>query len=40
MECLKEAASFGMKVLKITCGENHTLALIEIPSEEENSETP
>lgn len=23
-----------MKVLKISCGENHTLALIEMPSEE------
>lgn len=35
MECLKEAAALGMKVQKVSCGENHTLALIEIPTSEE-----
>jgi alpha-tubulin suppressor-like RCC1 family protein len=28
LECLKEAAQIGMKVVSVSCGENHTLALI------------
>lgn len=34
MECLKEASQIGMRVMQISCGENHSLALIEMPSEE------
>lgn len=34
LECLREASLIGMKVLQISCGENHSLALIEMPSEE------
>jgi alpha-tubulin suppressor-like RCC1 family protein len=30
LECFREAASFGMKVIQVSCGENHTLALVEI----------
>jgi hypothetical protein len=34
---LKEASLIGMKVLKISCGENHSLALIEIPNNDDTS---
>lgn len=31
LECLKQALEIGMKVQQISCGENHTLALIQMP---------
>lgn len=30
LECFREAATIGMKVIQVSCGENHTLALVEI----------
>lgn len=29
LECFREAATIGMKVVQVSCGENHTLALVE-----------
>ena len=39
LDCLKEAVSIGMKMCDISCGENHSLAILDTDIEEceENS---
>jgi alpha-tubulin suppressor-like RCC1 family protein len=37
LECFKEAALIGMKVVQVSCGENHTLALVEMSHEVEKN---
>lgn len=39
LECFKEATEIGiMKIKQISCGENHTLALVDMPDETEKEE--
>ena len=36
MECFKEASLIGMRVISVSCGENHTLALVDMGLEGES----
>ena len=39
LQCFKDALAIGMRVLKVSCGENHTLALVEMPVSTDDDST-